>query len=177
MTITTHTRDKALATLNGMAEIVRNEMVRRGVYVTAEIVNPDLREQGAICGGRQACAIGSAYLAAGVRPKRDEDDYLVLPGVEQRERDDFLRHRPGLRVALAALNEEAEAYIKRNKLEEFLARDSYYHDAIEALFEARKDQGWDDDGNWRDGRPLVRRDGLLRIIERAKAHVSELETR
>lgn len=176
MTITANIKTRALEVLDGMDEIVRNEMVRRGVYVTAEIVNPDLREQGAVCGGRQACAIGSAYLAAGVRLKRDEDGDLVLPGVEQRERDEFLRRRPALRTALEALNAEADAYIARNKLEEFISG-AFWHDSIEALFESKRGDGWDDDGNWRDGRPLVRRDGLRRIIERAKVRVNALETR
>lgn len=168
MTITANIQTQALDVLDGTSEVVRNEMIRRGVYVSNEIVKPELKEAGSICGGREACAIGAAYLGARVRMLRDFDGDLVMPGVEQDKRTEFLRNRPALRTAIEALNAEADAYIERNDLERHINRGLYYRDSIEALFEAKHRY---------HQRPLVRRDALLRIIERAKVRVSELETR
>jgi len=100
--------DKALDILDGMLQIADNEMITKGIYYKEECERPDLKDQ--ICGGHRACLIGSMWVAALVRPKKLEYwDELTLPGVEYGEdRDEFLKRRPGLRLAYNALNEAAE---------------------------------------------------------------------
>lgn len=109
-------RQSILKLLSNMRQIAKNEMLARGVYLSDEVVNPDLADQGAICGGHQACAVGSMYLAGGQRPKRDDTFLWTLEGVDYDERADFLRHRPVLRGAYDALNEAADRYCVRNNI-------------------------------------------------------------
>lgn len=109
-------KNKAVAVCDGMREIARNEMLTRGVYVTDEIVRVDLAEAGAICGGHQACAVGSMLLAAGVRRRwRNGDQYL--PGADVDARADYLRRHPHIQAAYDALNEAAERYCKRHNID------------------------------------------------------------
>src|SRR5688572_27543090 len=64
------TIDKAHAILDGVVAISGREMLIHGTYVTSDVVRPDLAREGAICGGRQACLLGSVALAA-----TDSNDY------------------------------------------------------------------------------------------------------
>jgi hypothetical protein len=121
--------------LDGMREIARADMMDTVGYVTSYVDDPSRIH--AICRGRKACAVGSAWLAAGVRLQRTRDDVIqghhYLPGVEQGEpRKKFLSRRPALRRAFALLNEAAEAYIDRHNID----RSPIYSDALEALFES-----------------------------------------
>jgi hypothetical protein len=77
------TQEKALATCDGVIEIAKNEMLVRGNYITG-IVDDKLKQQGAICGGRQACLVGSLYLAHGV-PDEGWGEFFF---------ETFLRSRP-----------------------------------------------------------------------------------
>ena len=153
--MTESTRSKALAALDGMREIVRREMLITGTYVQASVSNPNLT--GAICGGRKHCAIGALWVGGGVKPVWGGRCY-PLPGADQDERVDFLRHRAGLRLAYDCLNAAAEDFIDRDD-EGRLSLDRYFSAPIEALFE----------GNYDDG-DLTKRD-LLRIIAAAKRKV------
>lgn len=81
-TITKDTKVEAVAILDRMLEVVDNDMLARVGYVSSTIVRPDLAEQGAVCGGHNACAIGSLYLAAGVQPlKADDYDLWYMPSM------------------------------------------------------------------------------------------------
>lgn len=118
------TKDAALGTLEGMREIALADMMHQVGYLSDEV---DERRSRAVCRGHKACAIGSLWLAAGVRL-----DEGRLPGVDESEREEFVRSRPKLRVALRALNEAAEEYIKRHRISP-----ARFDDPIEALFESR----------------------------------------
>jgi hypothetical protein len=110
----TTTLYSAEETLDRMAEIVRAEMTVRLSYV-GSIVRPDLAESGAICGGRQHCAIGALWVAHGVPYLRDaDDDDVDLPGVAQSERLDFLDRDPELALAHDALGAAADAFAERS---------------------------------------------------------------
>lgn len=148
------TKQQAIDALNGMATIVRAEMVEQGIYISEEIVDPDRAD--AICGGRKACAIGSLWLGGGIKPDILEGPSgeiwdVRLPGTEQSDRNDFLHPRHGLRVAYNALNESAEAYMERHNP----SLDTQFDAPIERLFE-----GGD-----------VQKDDLLKIIRSAKERI------
>lgn len=154
MSVSEATRAKALSALEGMRGIVRREMCHPGAYVEADVSNPVLAAKGAICGGRKHCAVGSLWVGGGIRPKVDEYGDLVLPGVYEEERRDFLIHRPGLRLAYDSLNNEAQAFINGHDVEP----NEIFSAPIEALFEAEYNNG------------LTKRD-LLSIIAAAKRRV------
>jgi hypothetical protein len=131
------TKKQALDALEGMKEIVKKEMLVRGEYLTQEIVNPKLANAGAICGGRQYCAIGSLWAGAGIHPQKDKDGNWILPGADadhpnRGSREVFLRNRHGLRTAYNALNAAAEQHIQRHGIE----TEGEFEAAIEDLFES-----------------------------------------
>lgn len=108
------TVDKAIDVLDGIREITKNEMLVARQYVSQDIVDPELAAEGAICGGRNACLVGSAYLAAGIKLKKDDMGFVDLPGIgDADDRARFRKNRPGLRVAMDALNEAALARIEK----------------------------------------------------------------
>jgi hypothetical protein len=141
---------KALSTLDGMREIVRNEMLTRGVYLT-DVEEPDLAKSGALCGGRRACLLGSAWIAYGIKPDEKWDE---LPGVDEGERSGFLRHRPALKAVYDALNLAAERKLARDP---GLCR-AKFDSPAEALFE----------GNYRTG---LDRGDVLRLIASARREI------
>lgn len=97
---------KALATIDGMAEINDAEMMHPGTYVT-DVVRPERKH--AICGGREACLIGSMFLAYGVRA--GEAETYSPAGALRR---DYLDRHPDLGVVYDVLNEVAgEILVKR----------------------------------------------------------------
>lgn len=161
------TRAKALKALDGMATIVKAERLERGVYVSDEVVDP--RRAGALCQGRNYCAIGSLWVGAGIRPTigrwvdLDERPRVTvsLPGaaLTEKGRAEFMRRRPGLRVAYQALNAAADDYIERRNIDrqELLeAVGDDFEASIELLFEGDEDLG---------------RTELLKIINSAKRKV------
>jgi hypothetical protein len=131
--------EQALDALNKMSLIVRNDMLMRGEYLTPDIVDYELAKKGAICGGHKACAVGSLYLAAGVRRERRELAWS-LPGAYPHERPYFMASRPALRVAYEALNAAAERYCGRHgiDLDNYTRYDAMTNEAgmLERLFEA-----------------------------------------
>ena len=154
------TKAKALAALEGMRQIVRREMLITGTYVDDEVSNPSLT--GAICGGRKHCAIGSLWAGGGVKPDitihpRWGWESISLPGVSQEQRPEFLRHRPGLRLAYDSLNAAAEAFATKHDLD---LEAGSFDAAIEGLFE----------GHYGDR--LTKRD-LLAIVSAAKRTVAK----
>jgi hypothetical protein len=102
--------------VRNMQKIIANEMLTRGEYVEEDVSNPRLAEQGAICGGRRACAVGSLWLAALVPMEFKDPDHPTwgdMPGVLVRDRLDFLDDKPGLASAYDALNAAAREYAAR----------------------------------------------------------------
>jgi hypothetical protein len=151
------TKDKAIQALDGMREIVRHEMLTTGTYIEEEISNPRLAKSGAICGGHKHCAIGSLWVGAGIKPVK-QDTCNFLPGADEVSRPNFLKHRPGLKLAYNALNEAASDFMENKEIWPGPART--FDAAIERLFE----------GCWDDGETLTKRD-LLGIIAAAKRKV------
>jgi hypothetical protein len=171
---------KAIESLDRMAQIVRNEMLIRGTYVDSEI-NEAKKAAGAICGGHKVCAIGSLWVGYGVKYEKRGKYVVGLPGVSDTKtwdyrKDDygpsarniFVKSRPALKLALNALNESADAYIKRHKLE--LMDASEFEDAIEALFEGTRHYE-DDDSDDEDTK--VARKQLLSVIKSAKGRLAK----
>ncbi len=158
MKVSDRAREDALAALDGMARIVRRERLIRGDYVSDDF-DPAL--SGAVCQGLRYCAVGSLWAGAGIKARcyemNDYEAWFELPGVGQYERSEFLRRRPGLRVAFAALNDAASRFIKRHP---DIEPDWYYDAPVEALFETEGDQ--------KVGRPE-----LLRIIASAKRQLKQ----
>lgn len=146
-------KQKAIDALEGMRLIVKREMLVRGEYVTDDIKNPKLAEEGALCQGRQYCAIGSLWIGGGVKLHLGEylgwaGEYLgwagevayfeaELPGVFESARPDFLRRRPGLKLAYESLNAAAADWIKKYDLDKVVNHPNKeeYKAEIEALFE------------------------------------------
>ncbi len=129
------TRKKAHDVLNGIEQIARNEMLIQGEYVTEEVVNEELAKKGAICGGRAACLIGSAYVSAGYG-YIDEYDYFRLPGIGDtadldEERKAFLRHRPGLRLAIEALDKCAVRRMGESQLNWYNQSEAYFEQYLD----------------------------------------------
>lgn len=149
----TKTKESALDALEGMRQIVRREMLIAGCYIDDEISNARLARSEAICGGRKHCAIGSLWAGYGVKPKW-RNGYLYLAGVERDIRNRFTKTRPGLRVALDALNAAANQFAEKNGIRIY----GIYNDSIEDLFE----------GHY--GNKLTKRD-LLNIISTAKRNI------
>lgn len=132
---------KALDDLDGLISIAEREQLQQGIYVSHNI-DQELKNEGAICGGRQACLVGSLYLAHGVKAEktgsktswynyykgdweRDEAGDMVyideyeLPGVDPDNRDEFMQKRAALRLAYQYLNLAAHNYIKKNHKDEY----------------------------------------------------------
>jgi hypothetical protein len=171
--ISAKTRDEAIRALDGMAQIIRNEMLTHGSYVSSEVVNEELAKQGAICGGHEACAIGSLWIGGGVKINASRYGGAILPGVEEEERQQFLRNRDGLRVAYHELNAAAERYMVKNA--DRLRRRSIvinFNAPVEALFEEYtikpKEGG---------RRRAVGRDELLKVVKSAKKAIRSRELR
>lgn len=112
-------QEKALDTLDGMKEIVEHEMIERGSYSTAEIIDRDLYEKGAVCGGRRYCAIGAMVVAYGIPSHQESqgrypweqtvDFGMAVSG----GRRSYYKKHPGLDIAHDALNEAADQYAKQ----------------------------------------------------------------
>lgn len=153
-TITEPMKEKVLPVLDGMASIARAEMMDRVGYL-GDTVKPS--RVGAACRGRKACAIGSLWLAAGVRFIRYSRMSVQLPGVSQGERWDFVRTRPVLRHSLHFLNEAAAEYIERHDIH----ANPHFDDPIESLFESED----------RSLEGPARRRVMLKVIASAKRKV------
>lgn len=117
----------ALEALDGMREIVRKEMLVKGMYV-GPISNPSMTRS--ICGGRRYCAMGALWVGGGIKVTRGD-----LPGVHegagrtQGTRNRFLRKHPALKIALNALEEVSRKYLSE------LPTTSGFLSPLENLFE------------------------------------------
>lgn len=157
--------EKAIQTLDRMRQIVKNDMLTRNEYVTQTVINKKLAEQGAVCRGHKACAIGSLWLAYGVKFDRAWGT-VDLPGTT--EPTAYAKTRPGLRLALNALNGQASKFIAENeKAFYFYARANRrrvdFDEPIELLFEGAY------------GTKLVDRDVMLKLITAAKRDIRRQE--
>ena len=129
-------RERALGVLAGMREIAEAEMMVRGLYL-----HPQATANGpAICGGHQACAVGSLWLAAGAQ--RVVAGSWTLPGILLGERNEHLAGDHGLALAFAAANEAAAEFLDAHQPEREeayvltgVAGSTDFEDALEALFE------------------------------------------
>lgn len=118
--------DTALEALLAVREVEQNKMLRRRVYFTEGVEEPKLAGR-AICGGHQACFIGSLWLGAGVQPtvqqERDYDNYdeehdeygtksvIRLPHVNGFDRRIAFEETPGLKLAYDLANLSAREYL------------------------------------------------------------------
>lgn len=165
--------DDALRTLDGIRQITKNEMLIHGEYVTDNVRNKKLAAEGAVCGGRKACLVGSAYIAYGVPLQITEHyDYwrektverVELPGIgDKRNRAGFRRYRPGLRLAMEALNDAAERKLatlseRRQRAIRENVDDGIYPDLAESLFETGKG---------------LNREDVLKLVTQAKRIVGQ----
>lgn len=103
---------KAISTCDGVIRIANNEMLQQGVYVSRDIVNPALEREGSICGGRNACLVGSIYLAHGV-PFKDMDHEGHIPSFFAYGRESYMADKPALRLAYDAFNQAAFDTLER----------------------------------------------------------------
>lgn len=96
--------------LDATATLVRNETLIHGRYYVS--VN-DPTYTPSVCTGPRACAVGTLWLGAGIRPVAGDRS---LPGVSFGARAPFIADKPVLADALEALNKAARAYVVRRGL-------------------------------------------------------------
>lgn len=143
--------DRAHAILDGVVEISSHDMLIHGSYFTRHIANENLAKQGAICGGRQACLLGSVAVSAVGGASRNTTIAETLDAVRfgpanlVNSWDGFsseqaaLRRRPALRLAIEALNEEAFERLSalrktkrvRQALDELSPAEGYFEEYLE----------------------------------------------
>lgn len=132
------TADRAIGALKRMKEIARNEMMARGSYIS-EVTNLELARKGSVCGGHNACAIGSLWIGYGVPIQYGwSTAYPYLEGVScSLDRQEFVAHRPGLKLALRALNDASVRWTMQNRPHELgTIQSRLWHDEVECLFES-----------------------------------------
>lgn len=117
--VTEAVKARAIQTCEGVIKITKREMLVQGTYITDSIVNEDLAEEGAICGGHQACLVGSLYLSNGltytaIRRAANDDWDGSIPGWFLACRERTLEERPSLKVAYDAFNQAAHETILNN---------------------------------------------------------------
>lgn len=117
-------KSHAIATCDGVITITKREMLQQGVYVSHNICDPKLADEGAICGGRKACLVGSIFLANGhtyhefMRAASGGSPYVGhLPSWFQTGRWEFMADKPSLSLAYDAFNEAAWEAIERDHAE------------------------------------------------------------
>jgi hypothetical protein len=146
--------ERAIETLDGVIQIARHEQLRQGTYLTGKVVNHKLAKEGAICGGHQACFIGSLWLGAGVKMRQDRRGDSYLPKTDQNKRRYAWLSRPHLKLALDAADRAAEQYAERHQL----TIPGRYSSSAEALFER----------GLRGATPEEIRDHVIRVCNNAK---------
>lgn len=102
---------EALKGLDGMAEIVRAEMVAHVGYISPTVCDPS--RVGAICRGHEVCAYGAYLLGCEV-----EIDYSgvwpELPATDENDRPDFMAAHPAIKLGYDALHEAGREYAIRH---------------------------------------------------------------
>jgi hypothetical protein len=103
--ISTYT--KAIKTLEGLIDITQRERLNHVGYLDMESLAGN-GTRPAVCEGTTACLLGSTWMAHGAKLVQDQggDDWY-FDGVYQKLREDYLRHRPALRLVYDTLNAEA----------------------------------------------------------------------
>lgn len=150
-------KDKALKTLDGMEQIIRNERIVHGEYATEEI-DPEFQTQ--VCSGRQYCLLGAAWASHGARiiPGKSE----LLEGVAESERKRYLSHRPALKAVYDALNNAAERRLKRGPI-----TDAYgYTYTLEEMQDSYESVA---EGYFEDGDPG--RSKLIGLVQSARREI------
>ncbi len=148
------TINAALETLDNVISIAKREMMVQGTYISDGVVDEKLARKGAICGGHQACFVGSLYLGAKIPIKKMLDPQF---GFEWSSRRDIMKNRPALRMAYEAANDAAFqwAFTDNHKNERGVNPDFYsaendpdycINNWAEDLFEEGFiGEGWDND--------------------------------
>lgn len=135
------TYEHALRAIDGVVELAELGVLVREDYLTPEPVYRDLAEMGAIGGGHGACLLGSLWLGYGEKPLWvDKRSCWDLPGIGDAGdrggvREEFLRDRPGLRIALQALDGAAGRYLGREFGINPTSKPTDYCSTAEWLFE------------------------------------------
>ena len=119
------TKQQALDILDGVVEIAEHGQLIHSEYLSYESARPALA--GAICGGHQACLIGSLAIAARPINKHGTRPALELIAILREsayapDSEQALQRRPGLKLALEALNATAEARLLQQAGRSRLAR-------------------------------------------------------
>lgn len=128
----------AIGIIERMQEVVRNDMLIRGVYLDSEI-DLEKKEAGAICGGHRVCAIGSLWVGAGIKPTWDRFSGWYLPYVTSRYI--AFGQIPGLGVAYDTLNAVSVEHPMWSSVVTDLEEDDeggLDYNAMEELFEGTK---------------------------------------
>lgn len=155
-------KDKALKTLAGMREIVKNDMLVAGMFVDESLIEGGdpraiaLRDSGSVCGGHRYCGIGAALIAHGIshidQGGRDRWNRYIYDWRHHYTVDDR-----ALDLVRAALEGTAERYARRYALR----IDLTWGSRLEGLIEGNPIFA-----NPETGRPI-----LLLMIRSAEAHV------
>ncbi len=171
-------QDDAIKILDGIEEISRNQMLVRGTYIT-DVVDQDLAAAHSICGGRQACMVGSMWIAAGVWIMHNGE--MELPGVtihkmpngsgivysdypNMNMREIVLTTRPDLKLAYDTMNEVSFDHPKAQGI------GLNPVNAMEDLFE-RPAYEDDEDGGCIEFGPLLTDDDLFDILDTARDRI------
>jgi hypothetical protein len=165
--------EKALDALEGMRQIVRREKIVFGEYCEPGQENPNTP-----CGGHRYCAVGSLWVGYGIKPKVHHDpdlgheyDHAILPGSGAHRREEFVKNRPGLRLALEHLNASAERVAPAYGVG---LEDAEFNDAIEVLFEGIPEAVPGRRKNVNTPKTVrVGREALLKCITQAKRSIRQ----
>jgi hypothetical protein len=128
-------------TLDKMTTILKNDALTHGSYITDDIVNLDLYEQKAPCGGHKMCAVGTLWVAGGEATTfEDDEDYVKfdLPPLHVGHREEAVqRAHPSTRLAYELLNDAARKFGESKGFDMSIDADGdgEYEGAMEILFE------------------------------------------
>lgn len=154
-----NTIDGALNALDGMAQIVNNDMLVRGAYVSDDF---DPKMSDSICGGHKYCALGALWVGAGISPEKTQWGGFAMPCLDDDYQylEDFVRYRHPLRVAYEALNTAASDFADKHGLH---FSEYVWDSALEGVFESNSSQF---------GRPEI-----LEVIESAREIIKSYKIR
>lgn len=119
--------------LRRFAKIVSADRLVHSIYVDD---GGDTTRSNALCGGHRACAIGSLWIAAGIKPERDDEFTYILPTAHPGNRYAAFAQVPGLEEAYYALNAAAADYMASEDLDPTDTACGCYEGELEVLFES-----------------------------------------
>lgn len=162
--VTQEVKDEALEILRQMGYLARKDKIKRVGYINeADFGNAEPVKEVPLCNGFNMCAIGSLWISAGVKPRKDKWGDWGLPGADEDTRSSFINRRPPLKLAYIYLNRVAREYMEK-EIPEFEPNDCFDAE-IEALFES--------DSSDRD--KIVNGELLDKLIKRARGRIKNLE--